>query len=752
MRTILMRSILFLVIISSLPAQSQQIGQWKSHTNMKNVNCIALEATRIWAGTNGGVFAYDTVSGEYTKFTNTDGLDTNAIQTIAFDQDKSIWIGGAGGWVNVYDLRTHQWQTIDDIATKLVYTKRNIQLFRFLGDTVFIVSEFGVSVFKRSRSEFGDTFLNFGAITSPTVTSMALRQEQMWVGTNKGLAVASLSSLNFWKSYSVSAVPASNSVTSLESYHDTLIIGTTSGMFFIAPNDTVAQNISSFNGRILCDLRVQQGRLYVLSRTGVNFTIDELSSVVTAPNATFTNNTIQGFQLLPAASLWVASGKGLTTQNSGTWNYYFPNGPNANIFNSLIVDGSGVLWCGSGEGPAAGFYKFNPALAEKIRWKNFTSDQYPAMRRNGALFDDYYHVSLGVNGSVWAASWGEGFVEVVADTIRTKLNSYSQPSLPYAVSPDYVVGGSTAVDNEGKTWITSRSTSGTKTLLRYDGDNSGVYFPTSYVNFHDILIDQNGTKWMATSVPWHMEERGLPYFNENMILVGAASNGWGSLSTNQGLLSNVVLSLALDLNGEVWAGLGLGVIIISDPLNPRDYRISYPLYQQVVQAIAVDAVNNKWIGTKEGVFVVNADGTEVLRSYTVQSTNKRLLSNDVRAIAIDQKRGVAYFGTEEGLSSLVIEPIETSKSFTHLDVGPNPFVLPNQYPLEIRNLVVNSTIKIMTVSGSLVQQFDAQGGGRAFWDGRNKNGAFVPSGIYFIVAFSENGSQTATGKVAVIRR
>jgi hypothetical protein len=141
-----------------------------------------------------------------------------------------------------------------------------------------------------------------------------------------------------------------------------------------------------------------------------------------------------------------------------------------------------------------------------------------------------------------------------------------------------------------------------------------------------------------------------------------------------------------------------------------------------------------------------------LQSYTVASTNKQLLSNDVRSIAIDQKRGIAYFGTEQGLSSLAIVAVQTSRSYSELECGPNPYLLPNDQPLTIRNLVANSTIKILTVSGSVVKQFDAQGGGRAFWDGRDKNGAFVGSGIYFIVASAENGSKTITGKVAVIRK
>jgi hypothetical protein len=141
-------------------------------------------------------------------------------------------------------------------------------------------------------------------------------------------------------------------------------------------------------------------------------------------------------------------------------------------------------------------------------------------------------------------------------------------------------------------------------------------------------------------------------------------------------------------------------------------------------------------------------------TYTVASTNKSLLSNNVQTIAIDQKRGIAYFGTEQGLSSLAIEPVQTERSFSKLVIGPNPFILPPPgQDLEIRNLVANSTIKVMTVSGTVVRQFEASaGGGRTHWDGRDKNGAFVASGIYFIVATADNGSQTVTGKVAIIRK
>jgi len=209
----------------------------------------------------------------------------------------------------------------------------------------------------------------------------------------------------------------------------------------------------------------------------------------------------------------------------------------------------------------------------------------------------------------------------------------------------------------------------------------------------------------------------------------------------------------LDVNGDVCVGTDLGMIIINDPLNPTRSIVSrLPLRGQSIQAIAVDAVNNKWVGTKEGIVVVNSDATAVLAQYTVLSTNGKLVGDDIRSIAYDQKRGFMYFGTEKGLSSLEVAPVQTLRALSFLDVGPNPFLVPSVTPLTIRNLAAETFIKIISMSGGLVSQFKAQGGGRAFWDGRNTHGDIVSSGVYFVVAFADNGNQTGTAKIAVVRR
>jgi hypothetical protein len=173
---------------------------------------------------------------------------------------------------------------------------------------------------------------------------------------------------------------------------------------------------------------------------------------------------------------------------------------------------------------------------------------------------------------------------------------------------------------------------------------------------------------------------------------------------------------------------------------------------QAVNTIVVDPLNNKWIGTHTGIIVVSPDGSTLLGQYTTENTNGKLVDNDVLSIALDQKRGIAYFGTGKGLSSLEIPTISTVEKMSSLELGPNPFIIPNQGSVAIKGLADNASIKVLNVTGSLVKEFTAQGGGRAFWDGTDGDGRTVGSGIYLIVAYAENGNQVATAKVAVIRR
>ena len=165
--------------------------------------------------------------------------------------------------------------------------------------------------------------------------------------------------------------------------------------------------------------------------------------------------------------------------------------------------------------------------------------------------------------------------------------------------------------------------------------------------------------------------------------------------------------------------------------------------------MAVDPLNQKWIGTNEGLLHVTSDGTTLLDAFT--SKNSPLLSDIIRSIAIDPNTGTVYVGTDEGLTSFVTTSVMPKESFNKLLVYPNPFVIKNDGKyLTIDGLIRDSDLKILTINGKLVAEFSSPGGRIATWDGRDLNGNLVSSGIYLVVAFDKDGNNVTASKVAIL--
>ena len=181
------------------------------------------------------------------------------------------------------------------------------------------------------------------------------------------------------------------------------------------------------------------------------------------------------------------------------------------------------------------------------------------------------------------------------------------------------------------------------------------------------------------------------------------------------------------------------------------YTTACNIEGQSVRCVAVDPVNNKWLGTeKSGVFVLSSGGSSLLAQYTTD--NSPLIDNSITSIAIHPTTGVAYIGTNKGLSALTTPYVRASINTTELRVSPNPFHPGIDEHVVIDGLAEGSTIKVFSASGNLIREIPTPGGRIGFWDGRNTDGEFAASGIYFVVAGTSEGAQTAIGKLAVVRK
>lgn len=741
-------------------AVAQVPGVWQNFTAMENVRAAARDGAVIWAGTTGGVFTVEIPSRTIRRFTAAEGLSTNDITAIDVI-GSTVWIGAADGSV---DLREND-GTMSRIADirEAPRPQKRVRTFEGAGDTVFIGTDFGVSVYRRSAGQFGDTYASLGFPAAAGVNDVLVTNGEIWLATDRGVARAPRFAPNLtdpaaWQRFENVTGTAGLSVRAITVLRDTIIAATQGGAAFFT--GTAFQPMTSLAGRNVADLAVADNALYALWNDPGGYTVQVLTGP-TAPAQTVGSASGGSGTVFAEENgggvPWVGTAfQGMAVWAGSAWEFAAPNGPASSAFTGLAVDREGVLWSASGiSGSGRGFSRYDPRRPEGSRWKKFTTTDYPVMASN-----DYYAVGIGSGSSVWVSSWGQGVVEVAGDTIRRRLHTESIPSFSSSDNSDttYAVMNGVAADAAGGTWFVNWGARNRNFLARISGDTSIEYFThpiTGQGYFTSVAIDGYGTKWLAGALPYHaLRTLSLFYFNETIIVPGTAgTGGWGALTLSDGLPDDVVFSVAVDREGSVCVGTEHGLLIIYDPLYPRERNFaSFPLREQAVQAIAVDAINNKWVGTKEGLFVMNPDATRILQQYTVSSTNGRLADNDIRALAIDQARGVVYIGTERGLSSLSIEPVEPSAAFTTLDVGPNPFFLPSSGSLEIRNLVPESTVKILRIDGGLVTEFRAQGGGRARWDGRDGDGTYVSSGVYFVVAHAKDGEEVATAKVAVIRR
>jgi hypothetical protein len=175
-----------------------------------------------------------------------------------------------------------------------------------------------------------------------------------------------------------------------------------------------------------------------------------------------------------------------------------------------------------------------------------------------------------------------------------------------------------------------------------------------------------------------------------------------------------------------------------------------------VNCITVDPQNNKWFGTKDGIAVLGADNYTWKHFYTALDGDypSPLPGNSVQTIAFDAKNGYAYLGTEAGLARLSTPYKGMGQTVSSVTLWPNPFhvgeSVAERMMLDPLGLNETAELKIFTSSGLLVRHLNIEEVNLG-WDGRNMRGELVGSGVYLVLAYSNDGS-AQVGKVAVIRQ
>jgi ligand-binding sensor domain-containing protein len=743
MRGIGIISILF---VSALCLNAQKIDKWTNYSNMSSVTHVISNNGDIWATTIGGAFKYRITDSSLTKLTKADGLSSQALTSCAVDNFGRIWLGSSEGYINIYDPSTQSVSKIIDIYNNTISTQKKINDISIVGDSVFISFDFGLAIINANTLSFIDTFQKLGSFPALSRVFKAFKSSIIYACTENGVAVQIAGTQNLsvpesWENYNLlNEIPA-DSVTKILMFNNQILLSTSKGVYQFGNNVWSPFILSGFKVR---DMFVSGSSLFLITKNQVyQYTNNQITKIYENSGLSFNSLTVSNDGIV-----FVATDTGLLQLKNNVSKIFSPDGPASNTFVNMSVDLSGVLWVASGKDLSGkGFFRFNGS-----NWNNYNMNNHSQLPSNA-----YYNVYAAPDSAVYLSNWGKG-VTIFKNNSFQIYNTSNSP-LPYYYKDttfSFIPVSDIKTDSKDNVWVLVDEPIGGKLLNVLTTQNK--WYSYSFSNFSlssnitgPLIIDQYDTKWFVILDG----QLGLYYFNENKTFDNLNDDVEGYISTSDGLLSDNILSMAIDNNGYLWIGTSIGLNTILDPSRPKSTIVStfgFAVSGQTINCIAVDALNNKWIGTTQGVFVLSSDGTQLLNQYN--SDNSPIPDNNILSIAADNKSGIIYIGTNFGLASLTTFAIKPKESFDKIFIYPNPFILQSgkTNSLTIDGLVKSSSIKIFSISGNLIRDLITPGGRVASWDGRDTMGNIVSTGIYILVAYDEGANNVATSKIAVIRK
>jgi len=748
----------FILLISERCLFSQSLN-WENLTDLKNITSVTADpnSNNIYCASKGGLYSVDVTTGKVvTKYTNLDGLLNNNVSSVTVDNKRRLWIGAVDGTISILNLSDNSWKYIYDIKNS-TESNKSINYLYSAGNFMYIATGYGIQKVSTVNFSFVDApYYKLGTFpTNTTVYSLTLNNNVLYAATKSGVAYANTVTSNLndpgsWINYNI--VPLNTEVRTIESSGNKIFAGSHAGFnyfdgtaWFPYPNTIVDSGNTKF-------IKSIQNNIYFISENSVySANADDLPNI----NLILTTNNYSVLSSYSNASLIAGlSDNGIILPAISSSNYIFPNSPFTNVFSQITINNDDDIWAAGGL-PNNGFYKYDGA-----QWENYNLATHPEIGNS-----NWFQKIVSGNGIVWALGFGGGPSRIIGSEI-TNYNPGNSILPGISGAPNFCVPYGGAYDNNGFLWLSFFGTNTGSSLYSNLGENQWFAYPNPSIitsaTLSEIAVDALNTKWIVSGG----SRSGVYFFNENSTYTNTSDDVYGFYNNSDfGSEVTNVYDIIVDKNNEVWIATNNGIFIIANPdaavrnpnLLPAPVKLGIisgnlrvPFTENCI-SLTNDILNNKWIGTEtNGVFHLSSDGSTLIGQFN--TVNSPVVDNQIKTVEVSKKSGKAYFGTNVGLSSYQTDAIEPLLEFDQIIASPNPYLIPSNVNLKIDGLIENSTIKILSISGEVVTQFDSPGGRIAVWNGYNQNNELTPTGIYIIVAYNSDGSEVGKGKVAVVRK
>lgn len=765
------RLILFFLMSFVLVQAYPQNNRWTIYAAYHDASKCVSVGSKIYVLSDGGLYSYDYEDMDVVTYDKSGVLSDNGIFDISYcSEEKTLVIAYNNGNIDllyddgsVYNMTDFKNKTAGDKTINDIYVN---------GKNMYMSTNYGLLIVDIAERIFSKTYtLDYG------INSVAVDGNFIYAATDngvyKGNTADNLQDKSKW------SVITKNAIDEFIDFNGKLYSLTSSGVFSIDKSTFAMTNISKFSAKYwsICNdmlLLSDASSLYSVGTDG-KMTLLDGKGIRTADYAGNTYWCACGTDGLKGMSLK----DGKFTENVSS---VIPDSPMRNYSYFLRMTPENRLLV------AGGSFNYNgqsfPGTLMKYENQSWTcfDEETPIATVGKSLYVNVTDIAQDPNDSEhhFAGSASDGIFEFKDYKMVNHYdyrNSPLQSILPSSSRPNaYVWITGLEYDKDGNLWMLNNQTDTIVRILKNDGKWAALYYSEikDIPTLDQVLFDNRGWAWIncrrTTNNP--VNYAGVFCVDTKGTLENTADDSRKFItrfSNQDGVAYSPDLfnCIAEDLDGNIWFGTDKGPFVtyspedvfdngfyftqVKIPRNDGTNLADYLLSDVNITCITIDGGNRKWMGTSgNGVYLLSSDGIEMIEHFTTE--NSPLISDNIESIAIDGSTGEVFFGTDAGLVSYLGTATDPAGSLSddNIKVYPNPVRPEYTGRISITGLMRDTDVKIVSASGYLVNSGTSVGG-EYTWDGKNKGGKRVASGVYYVLAADAEGNSGAVAKILVIR-
>lgn len=757
--------------IAALPAAAGVNGAWQTHVRVRDFSDLLVTDAAVWCATSeAGLLRFDRAARTWSSIVKEPGaLASNQLTCLTYDRVGRLWVGTRGAGVSRLEADGSGWELVnafDGLPVDSVIT------MIATGDTLWIGTRQGIALWDGRQVlgslPDGNTLSFDTTFAVPAITGVAVLGDTLWLASQRGVGFARLSTnLTDWRP--ANAGLPNDEVDRMVSDGRELVLQTVGGLHRWVPGSaswTATDPVS-----VAHRLAVEHGTIYATSSVGVfRYAQDGVWSLLdSSPAGT------PGVADDPEPGAGPASSPGHyagllneTTQigalweetGPGTWVEHVPPGPAGNTYANIVIENSMVYAATRLEGIArwdgTSWFIWSPVFA------GLPPNTFRFPREVFAMLADGTRNTP--DGDIWVQCWGIGVDRLndsppVPDDVT---HLWTDPADPDYEGGRHTFGYGAAVDSLGGRWFGMDSpdihTAPPLGLDFYDANGTWVdsYGPGSPAGslirggkIRAVTVDLANRVWVGYA---GSANSGVDHFNASERPVGPNTTAL-DFGTVQGTSQLDIWGLVAQAD-NIWALTDRDLKRINRVGSRRVLQTlstpaGRPLGMRLIDASADGSV---WVASEEGLRRWRPPfGASDFADYT--TANSPLVSNDVRAVAVDRASGAVWIGTAEGLNRFdpLYQPPALPEGMPDtLTVFPNPATITGVgLQLRLQGASSSYTGAIYDITGRRLHAFRLTSTTQVLWDGRDEDGVQVKPGIYFVRA--EGGGRQARARFVLLR-